>query len=188
MTKNWAPTALDFNNLIVWLDAGVASDGQSYVDMQARLIAYFTRKGCTRPEDLADDTLARVGRRLQEEGSITGVAPAQYCYIVARFVLLEYFRIPENLRVGIDGDVRQTAESRDARRERLLDGLDQCLAQLNLDDRALILAYYSGDPASRIAARRDLAARCSISLNALTIRASRLRERLRICLAQLKDS
>jgi hypothetical protein len=44
LTKNWAPTALDFKNLIAWLDAGAASDGRSYVDMQARLIAYFTRR------------------------------------------------------------------------------------------------------------------------------------------------
>ena len=172
----------DLDALIEWLDAGVASDGRSYTEMHARLISYFARKGCTAPQDLADDTLTRVARRLQQEGGITGVAPAQYCYITARFVLLEHLRSAEHKHTELR-DVRDRATPTDAGRERLLTSLDDCLARLQADDRELLLAYYSGDGPARIAVRRELAATYHLSPNALMLRASRLRDRLRTCLA-----
>jgi hypothetical protein len=36
--------------------------------MHHRLVAYFDRKNCSSPADLADETLNRVARRLEEEG------------------------------------------------------------------------------------------------------------------------
>jgi len=172
----------DFDAFIEWLDAGAASDGRSYTEMHARLVSYFARKECATPQELADETLARVARRLREEGAITGVAPAQYCYIVARFVLLEYLRSPEH-KGGELRDVRDRETTTDPERERRLTCLDDCLGRLEADDRELILAYYSGDGAGRIAVRRDLAAKYGLSPNALMLRASRLRDRLRTCVA-----
>jgi RNA polymerase sigma factor (sigma-70 family) len=166
-----------FSKFIEWLDAGIPSNGQAYVDMHRRLRAYFARKGCAVPDDLADDVLSRVARRLEEEGSITGVTPAHYCYITARFVLLEYLRTPG--RAPLPHDLRQPPPRDDDSAERDLVRLEECLNGLDPRDRELILAYYSGPRAGRVAARRDLAARLGLSANALTIRASRLRERLR---------
>jgi hypothetical protein len=60
--------------------------------MRRRLISFFDRKHCPVPDELADETLNRVARRLKEEGTITSGAPAHYCHIVARFVLLEFLR------------------------------------------------------------------------------------------------
>ena len=174
--------ASDFDTFIEWLDAGVASDGRSYTDMHARLMSYFARKGCTTPQDLVDETLTRVARRLQQEGAITGVAPAQYCYIVARFVLLEHLRSAEHKRVELR-DVSDRRTAPDTERERLLTALDECLGRLEADDRELILAYYSGDGPARIAVRRELTTKYRLSPNALMLRASRLRDRLRTCLA-----
>lgn len=182
MTKEKASTTVDFNGFVEWLDSGAPSGGRSYVEMHERLIAYFARKGCLAPHDLADETLSRVARRLQEEGAITGVAPAQYCYIVARFVLLESLRGADRMRVQLARDVRDRTTSPDADRERLLSRLDACLEQLDPDDRKLILAYYSGDGRSRIETRRSLAAARCLTTNALMIRASRLRDRLKGCL------
>jgi DNA-directed RNA polymerase specialized sigma24 family protein len=172
-----------FAAFIHWLDAGVESDGRSYTDMHARLVSYFARKGCTTPHDLADETLTRVARRLREEGTITGATPAQYCYIVARFVLLEYFRAADARHAGLAREVQDRSNPPDRARERLLTCLDDCLGRLGADDRELILAYYSGDGPGRMAIRRGLAAKYGLSANALTIRASRLRERLRTCVA-----
>ncbi len=66
--------------------------------------------------------------------------------------------------------------------EALLDGLDRCLQQLNEYDRALILEYYAGNQQERIERRRALAARLNLTLNALSIRACRIRDRLEKCL------
>lgn len=180
----------DFSRFVEWLDGGVDSGGRSYIEMHGRLVAYFVRKGCRIPDDLADETLSRVARRLSEEGTITNVIPAQYCYIVARFVLLEHLRSADRNRAPVLMDVRDRAPDPGAeRRERLLTGLDACLAELTAEDRELIVAYYAGDGPSRIGTRRELAVRLGLTANALTIRASRLRERLRASLAgRLKDS
>jgi DNA-directed RNA polymerase specialized sigma24 family protein len=173
-----------FGSFVQWLDGGVDSGGRSYIDMHARLVAYFARKACNAPDVLADETLSRVARRLNEEGAITGVLPAQYCYIVARFVLLEYLRSADHHRAAVLFDVGDRAPDPDAeQREDLLSRLDGCLAGLSAEERELIVAYYAADGASRIRARRDLAAALGLTANALTIRASRLRERLRTCLA-----
>ena len=191
MTKRpWAPTTGDFSAFIAWLDGGVDTGGRSYTDIHSRLAWYFARKGCGAPEELADETLSRVARRLQEEGGRTDVSPAHYCYIVARFVLLEYLRSADRHRVPLLRDVRARTSTAEAEhRERLLARLDGCLARLTPQDRQLILAYYSGDGPSRTVTRRDVAAKLGLSANALTIRASRLRERLRGCLAvDQKDS
>jgi DNA-directed RNA polymerase specialized sigma24 family protein len=186
--KHRAATAENFNAFIEWLDAGSASGGQSYIDMHARLVSYFTRKGCTTPDTLADETLTRVARRLHEEGTIAGVAPAQYCYIVARYVMLEHFRSAEHDRRHVVRDVRDGRAATDSSQtEPLLARLDDCLAKLKKEDRALILAYYAGDGASRIKTRQVLASKHGLSANALTIRASRLRERLRACVGSADE-
>jgi DNA-directed RNA polymerase specialized sigma24 family protein len=175
----------EFTAFVEWLDGGVDSGGRSYVEMHARLVAYFARKGCQGPDELADETLSRVARRLNEEGTITDVLPAQYCYIVARFVLLEHFRSPDRQQTAVLFDVRDRGPDADVeRRERLLSRLDACLGRLTVTERDLIVAYYAGDGTSRIGARRDLAATLGLTPNALTIRASRLRERLRSCMAR----
>ena len=179
----------EFSAFVEWLDGGVDSGGRSYIDMHARLVAYFARKGCRGPDELADETLSRVARRLNEEGTISNVIPAQYCYIVARFVLLEHFRSADRQQTAVLFDVRDRGHDPDAEgREQLLSRLDACLARLTANERELIVAYYAGDGPSRSGARRDLAAALGLTPNALTIRASRLRERLRVCLAGRENS
>ena len=69
--------------------------------MRRRLVYYFERKNCLSPDDLADETLSRVARRSAEEGEIRDVTPAHYCYMVARFVFLEYQRHPASRQVSI---------------------------------------------------------------------------------------
>src|SRR5258708_38252920 len=71
------------------------------MEIRRRLVLYFDRKNCAAPDDLADETLNRVARRLAEEGAITSGAPAHYCYIVARFVFLEHLRKQER-EVSLD--------------------------------------------------------------------------------------
>ena len=51
-----------------WLDGGIHSGCQRYLEMHHRLVAYFDRKNCSSPADLADETLNRVARLLEEEG------------------------------------------------------------------------------------------------------------------------
>jgi DNA-directed RNA polymerase specialized sigma24 family protein len=172
-----------FRRFLAWLDEGADSGGQKYLEMRRRLAAYFERKNCIPADDLADETLTRVARRLDEEGSIECATPARYCYIVARFVFLEHQR--EAKLVGVDPSrlsvgLAQPDISEEARTKRL-NCLETCLRKLDDDQRALIIEYYRGEQRAKIDHRRRLASRLGLSANAVSIRACRIRDRLEAC-------
>ena len=101
--KDWSLSQSAFRRLLSWLDEGVESGGEKYLETRRRLVQYFDRKNCLSPNELADETLNRIARRLAEEGAITGTPPLRYCYIVAKFVFLEYYRRPARAEVSLDG-------------------------------------------------------------------------------------
>jgi DNA-directed RNA polymerase specialized sigma24 family protein len=193
--KNWILNSQSFQRLLSWLDGDAQSEGQKYLEMRRRLVAYFDRKNCLMPDDLADETLNRVARRLEEEESIEVDAPARYCYIVARFVFMEYLRGAEKYHVPLDewSQQQQThsslastteAEQEDEIKEQLLSCLEHCTGQLESPSRELIVQYYVGQERIKIENRRALAARLGITMNALSIRACRIRDRLEACVRE----
>lgn len=183
-----------FRHFLDWLDDGADSRGEKYLEMRRRLVAYFDRKNCVAPDDLADETLNRVARRLEEAGAIAGTAPAQYCYITAKFVFLEYLRegarfhtsLSELSPVEADAVLGAAAAADDEvqGKERLSAWLEECLASLTPADRDLILEYYRGEQRSKIEGRRGLAGRLRLSVNALSIRACRIRNKLELCVRE----
>jgi DNA-directed RNA polymerase specialized sigma24 family protein len=172
-----------FHRFLNWLDGGADSDGQTYIEMRRRLAAYFERKNCLLADDLADETLSRVARRLDEEGSIECTAPAQYCYIVARFVFLEHQREPKPSDVDPSRlfPVLPASGIGEETSPRRLNCLEACLRKLDDDQRELIIEYYQGERRAKIDHRRSLASRLGLSLNAVSIRACRIRDRLEAC-------
>ena len=161
--------------------------------MRARLVAYFDRKNCSAPDDLADETLNRIARRLKEEGQIETETPAKYCYIMARFVFMESLRAQakeEALQSEIQreaGGGRQDPDDRELR-ERMLDCLDECTEKLEVTQRELILSYYIGKQRAKIENRRALAKSLGITINALSVRACRIRDKLEACVRQCVDA
>jgi len=79
-----------FRQFLNWLDDGSDSRGEKYLEMRRRLVAYFDRKNCVAPDDLADETLNRVARRLEEEGIITGTGFPKVFYL-AYTMYRQYF-------------------------------------------------------------------------------------------------
>ena len=188
--RDWVLSSRAFHRLLVWLDDGAHSEGGKYLETRRRLVDYFDRKNCATPDELADETLNRVARRLEEEGSIETEAPAKYCYVVARFVLLEHLRgaqrdgaLLQELRRqpregGPDAD---GADEEQEVRERMLSCLERCTEELEPKSRELITQYYVGAERVKIESRRALAERLGITANALSIRACRIRDRLENC-------
>jgi DNA-directed RNA polymerase specialized sigma24 family protein len=181
--KGWVPTRDVFHQFLAWLDEGIDSGGETYLEMRRRLVVFFDRKRCLSPDDLADETLNRVARRLAEEGAITDAAPARYCYIVAKFVFLEYLRRVDRRQESFDGlhHSGPLPEADVAEPERRLECLERCLRQLTGPDRELILEYYRGEQRGLIERRRRLAAQLRVTANALSIRACRIRDKLEAC-------
>ena len=187
-----ALTQTAFGRLLEWLDDGVDSQGEKYLEMRRRLVAYFDRRDRPAADELADETLNRVSRTLELTGVITLNPPARYCYVIARFVLLEDIR-RERRHVGLDEPrVRPALQTsvaavgeRDegfAAREQRLDRLECCLRALRPDQRELVVEYYREARRERIERRRDLAKRLGITMNALSIRVCRIRDALMTCM------
>ena len=178
----WVLTQNSFRQFLDWIDGGTDSGGQRYMEIRRRLVSYFDRKNCSFADELADETLNRVARRLEEEGTIAGDTPAHYCYIVARFVFLESLRgkyrhesLPDRLSSPADSH-EEIQES-----ERRSGCLDQCTQNLEIHDRDLIISYYQGSQRVKIDNRKAIAARLGVTMNALSIRACRIRDRLEGC-------
>lgn len=188
LKRDWTLSEGAFGRLLQWLDEGEDSKGKRYLEVRRRLRLYFDRKNCLSPDDLTDETLNRIARKLEEKGSITDVSALHYCYIVAKYVFLENLRQVRAERTGATEDVRQdigrltsvNAES-DQDREKLHGCLEKCLDELPDDDRELIVEYYRGGGREKIERRSELAGRLGLTKNALTIRASRIRTRLEEC-------
>lgn len=189
-------TQVAFNRLLAWLDDGVDSHGERYLEMRRRLVDYFDRRNRRDAEELADETLNRIGRTLEETGVIRTRPPARYCYVVAKFVLLEDFR-RERRHTSLD-EGRVAAVSRvrafrvverdeaDVIREQRLDCLDRCLDELKPEQRALVVEYYSETRRQKIERRRDMASCLGITMNALGIRVCRIRDALMACLQRCR--
>jgi DNA-directed RNA polymerase specialized sigma24 family protein len=191
LKQDWVPTEAAFRRLLEWLDEGKESNGERYLEMRQRLVRYFERKNCLPCDELADESLNRVARKLEEQGSITDATPPHYCYIVAKFVFLEHLRQIRNEATTSEPDLTfATVAAADAGlappgvsedEQEMLSCLEQCLQRLAPGDRELIVNYYSAEPKQKIPHRRQLAEKLGLTANALTIRACRIRDKLEAC-------
>jgi DNA-directed RNA polymerase specialized sigma24 family protein len=169
--------------LLDWLDENSESGGQRYVVIRRRLVQYFDRKNCSSPHELADETLNRVARRLEEEGEIIGNTPSQFCFNTARYIFLESLRRKEH-NEPLHEDLANSAQfQEEGEWEQLRSNcLEKCLQTLDPEERIVILGYYQGERRVRIENRKLIAAKLGVSMNALTIRASRIRIKLESCI------
>jgi RNA polymerase sigma factor (sigma-70 family) len=177
MNKNWVLTQESFDSLLAWLDTERQLAGQKYEEIRRRLIKIFTCRGCFEPEDLADETINRVTKRLPEiEATFTG-EPSNYFFGVANKVYMEYLRRKPALP-----PLNPCEDSE--RLERDYECLEQCLQKLTAENRSLVLLYYEQEKGAKIEHRKKLAEQLGIAVNALRIRAHRIRLALEECVEQ----
>ncbi|MEW5984620.1 MAG: hypothetical protein AB1806_19890 [Acidobacteriota bacterium] len=177
-----------FESLLAWLDPDRARAGEAYVRQRERVVRYLEWRGCEMSDALADEVFDRVARRLAEGVEVKAEQPGPYIYGVARLVCLEALKLQQKRRAARDAEppAGLTSDAADAElRDRRL---ARCLAALDTDQRTFILRYYEHDGQDRIRARQRLAVEMGLPLNALRIRAHRLRERLAECLSRATDA
>lgn len=188
LKRDWTLSQEAFGRLLHWLDDGSESGGERYLEVRRRLTAYFDRKNCLSSDELADETLNRIARKLEESGTITKVSVLHYCYITAKFVFLENVRRAKSIQTCapdlLSSALRSTGASAvgtDEFKEKTLGCLEECLTKLSANDRELILDYYRGEKRAKIEHRSQMATHLGLTMNALSIRACRIRTRLEAC-------
>lgn len=175
MKQDWILTRETFDQLLTWLDADRERAGEKYELIRHTLIKIFTCRRSPCSEDLADETINRVARRIPDlDGAYVG-DPALYFYGVANRVHLDFMRKRPRAR-----SLAELAPAGD-RREREDDCLQRCLQCLKEPDRELIQQYYLEDKQAKIDRRKALARSLGIPVNALRIRAHRIRANLHDC-------
>lgn len=163
-----------FDRLLAWLNPNREQAGKKYEEIRLRLIKIFTCRGCLTPEDLADDTINRVARKVPEIAPSYVGDPALYFLGVAHNVCLESFRKKPEPEPPPEADNPE-------RKEQLDECLERCMQRLTAKNRRLILDYYREEQHAKIDHRKELAQRLGIALNALRIQACRIRASLQEC-------
>lgn len=180
METKWVLSQDEFDRLLLWLspDGDRERAGERYEDIRHGLVNIFNYRGCVGAEDLADETINRVAKKLGEIMDAYQGEPEPYFYGVAKKIYLEYIRrkpAPVPLPVPAE-DSEELAERHDC--------LDECMGRLPPDGRELIVHYYQGEKQAKIDARKELGERLKLNNNALRARAHRIRERLEKCVRE----
>lgn len=136
-------------------------------------------KGFSDAEDLADETINRVMKKLPEIRDTYVGEPARYFHGVARFIIREVNRrkeiaVEEVPVVSIEDEVHSDE----------YDCLVKCLRFLSADKRELILDYYIYDGRDKIEQHQRMANELGITDGALRGRAHHVRGSLEKCIQQ----
>jgi DNA-directed RNA polymerase specialized sigma24 family protein len=175
----WQLTAPALAKLLASLTPDPEQAGARYEAVRLALVKFFDWQGAALAEDLADETLNRVARKLDEGETLRDVPT--FCHGVARLVLLEYRRTSVQRQVDIEEITPVAAPTEIDEPDERRACLDGCLSELPVESRQLILRYYRDDRQQKIDARAALAAQLGLPLNALRSRAQRIRDRLEQC-------
>ncbi|MCA1565910.1 MAG: hypothetical protein LC803_09785 [Acidobacteria bacterium] len=171
-------TGEQFHQLLVWLDADPVRAGEKYEEIRRRLIIIFLNRQCKEAEDLADETINRVAKKVSGlKDSYVG-EPARYFYGVAKKVLMEYNR-KSRRPLQSPPPVASRSEL-----EPYLECLDECLAQLEPASRELILRYYQGQKQAKISSHKEMGERLRLKAGALRARTRRIRVKLEKCVLE----
>ena len=183
-------TAEGFDTLLSVLAGDREAAGEKYELIRLKLLKYFEWRDCATPEELADETLDRVARRLATGEQIRAAEIMVYVYGVARNVLFEYRKAEQRDRAAAAAQVPlrdEAADDEDQRRaERRSECLARCLEKLPADARQILLRYHQAGH-GKIADRQQLARELGIPINALRIRVHRLRNELHRCILRCLD-
>jgi hypothetical protein len=177
-----------FAGLLAGLDSDRATAAEKYVALRYKLVRVFERIQYGDPEDLADEAIDRIAKKLEEE-AIHNLN--SFAYSVAMRISLESRKASARF-VSLDGDEDWKSSlvgERDPE-NRIIDGmrnarnvqcLDSCLKRLRAGDHELLLEYYKGEKQARIRRRQELAEDRATTMARLRSEVNMLREKLRGC-------
>jgi len=178
--KDWVLTEQSLARLLSVLDEDPERAGEQYEILRRKLVKFFEWRGSTTSEELADETLNRLARKIDEGEAIRSLSA--YIGGMARLVWLEALKEQERAR-GAFEELRASSQYSSQTDSPRIACFESCLEGLPPENRALILDYYRAEKSSKIKLRKELAEEMGLPLNALRIRAHRIRVPLEKCVA-----
>jgi RNA polymerase sigma factor (sigma-70 family) len=186
MRKHLVPTQEQFDGLMSWLGKTAPDPGAKYECIRESLVKLFIWNGCWDAEDLADETIDRVMRKVPEIAIDYSGDPALYFYGVAKMLLKEHRRqktFSSESRLFESRPLTCNHRNEDADEiDRKFKCLEECIAKLPADSRELIIDYYQEEKRAKIDFRRQIAQRMGVDIENLRVRVFRIRGSLYKCM------
>lgn len=183
----------NFENLLNWLSEDLDQSAREYEKFHRTLVVIFINRGCVDAENLADETIDRVARKIDEIKTDYTGEKLHFFLGVARQVAREYHRskeartnieeIDENkitARVELEENFNENTEIE-------IKCLRKCLGNLSAEKRALVLAYYNTPKGKKKEYHRNLQKKYSLSSNNLKNQAHRLKKKLFECVRECRS-
>ena len=180
----WTLTPEAFERLLLSFDSDREQAGQKYEILRRKLLEFFEARGSRAPDEHADETLNRAARKISEGEAVENLNG--YCYGIARLLWLEASRRQSKEPVALEDNyapyVESEADEERLEKEQRLECFEKCLRKLPDETRRFIVEYYREENGLKIEQRKHQAALLKTTLNALRLRASRLRRELGACI------
>jgi DNA-directed RNA polymerase specialized sigma24 family protein len=197
LKKDWVVSQAAFDGLLLKLDPDRERAGERYEQIRQKLIKFFQWRGCITPDDYADVTIDRVARKVAEGADIRSQDVYLFFHGVAVNVLREHWKQVERRDVksldeqvapekagAVDPIAAGEVEAARVQQEKNLECLDHCVRKLPPQHLVLITQYHQSEGRTKINQRNELAKELGIPLNALRIRAYRIRTELETCISE----
>ncbi len=178
--KDWALTREAFDRLLACLDIDRERAGEKYETVRRKLVKFFEWRGAGFPEEHADETLNLVARKIVEGEEIRDLN--HYVSGVARLLLMEIFKRRHQEHAALEHlPAPELPAEESAEINPRVRCFEICMEALAAESRELIVGYYREEKRNKIEHRKELARGLGIPLNALRIRAHRIRAKLEEC-------
>jgi hypothetical protein len=176
-----------FSRLLTFLcPADTGEGGRRYLRVHQKLEGYFRIRGVADPAAAADETLDRAARRIAEGTEVPNID--NFCLGIARFIVKEGWRINTRESTAFK-EFLERHEHASADQLDRLSLMKSCFEELPQYEKNLLNAYCDAPRGkARAQHRRELAQRLELTVSALRIRVTRLRQNLDECLKQLSKS
>jgi RNA polymerase sigma factor (sigma-70 family) len=179
--QKWSLTQEAFDGLLASLGPDREIAAARYLEIRRNLVRLFEWRGCSTPDEYADETMNRCARKIGEGEEIRDLAT--YCIGVARMLVREMGREQTRKTHPLDEvpEPHVRPQEPDGDSESRMECLRGCLAQLPSENRQLIVTYYEGEKGAKIKNRKELTQLFGIPPSTLRMRALRVREALQLC-------
>jgi RNA polymerase sigma factor (sigma-70 family) len=177
----WSLTQPALDGLLALLDPDRDVAAQQYLRIRRDVVRLFEFRGCSTPDEYADETMNRCARKIAEGEPIRDLKT--YSIGVARMLVREMGRDRSRRECPLDEALEPCTAWPAAQSdlEDRVEALTKSLDELSHDDRFVILNYYKGEKCDRIKTRKMLSELFGIGTSTLRMRALRIREKLQLC-------
>jgi hypothetical protein len=171
----------DWSRFLALLSLDTEESGRRYSCLHNKLTGFFSLKGVSDPASAADETIDRAVLKI---GAGTVVPNAEkYCLGIARNIAKERLRLRQRENTAFHKFIEGLGNSSDEMVERIYSILKPCFEQLAAEEQQLLLDYCREiQGRSRAEYRRQLAETMKMTVLALRVRVTRLRNVLTDCI------